>query len=82
MKNLLAGILATSAFLIGLSANATSQVETWETNEGASVYFLHAPEIPIMDMVVSVDAGSLREGSKYGLDEYLEVKYINFGGIN
>lgn len=67
MKNLLAGILATSAFLIGLSANATSQVETWKTKEGASVYFLHAPEIPIMDMVVSVDAGSLREGSKYGL---------------
>ncbi len=67
MKNLLAGILATSAFLIGLTANATSQVETWTTKEGASVYFLHAPEIPIMDMIVSVDAGSLREGSKYGL---------------
>ena len=27
-------------------------------------------------------SGLGREGSKYGLDEYLEVKYINFGGIN
>ncbi|HZJ94679.1 MAG TPA: NADP-dependent succinate-semialdehyde dehydrogenase [Thiopseudomonas sp.] len=27
-------------------------------------------------------SGIGREGSKYGLDEYLEIKYINFGGIN
>lgn len=67
MKNLLAGILATSAFLMGLTANGASQVETWKTKEGASVYFLHAPEIPIIDMIVSVDAGSLREGKQYGL---------------
>lgn len=67
MKNLLAGILATSAFLVGFTANATSQIETWNTKEGASVYFLHAPEIPIMDMIVSLDAGSLREGQQYGL---------------
>lgn len=27
-------------------------------------------------------SGLGREGSKYGLDEYLEVKYVNFGGIS
>ena len=27
-------------------------------------------------------SGLGREGSKYGLDEYLEIKYINFGGIS
>lgn len=27
-------------------------------------------------------SGLGREGSKYGLDEYLEIKYVNFGGIN
>jgi succinate-semialdehyde dehydrogenase/glutarate-semialdehyde dehydrogenase len=26
-------------------------------------------------------SGLGREGSKYGLDEYIEVKYICFGGI-
>lgn len=67
MKNLLAGILATSAFLVGLTANGASQVETWTTKEGADVYFLHAPEIPIVDMIVSIDAGGLREGQQYGL---------------
>ncbi|NLJ13506.1 MAG: aldehyde dehydrogenase family protein, partial [Gammaproteobacteria bacterium] len=27
-------------------------------------------------------SGLGREGSKYGLDEYLEVKYVNFGDIH
>ena len=27
-------------------------------------------------------SGLGREGSKYGLDEYLEIKYINFGAIS
>ena len=27
-------------------------------------------------------SGLGREGSKYGLDEYLEIKYINFGGVS
>lgn len=27
-------------------------------------------------------SGLGREGSKYGLDEYLEIKYVNFGGIS
>lgn len=28
------------------------------------------------------ESGLGREGSKYGLDEFLEVKYLCFGGIN
>jgi len=27
-------------------------------------------------------SGLGREGSKYGLDEYMEIKYINFGGVS
>lgn len=27
-------------------------------------------------------SGLGREGSKYGLDEYMEIKYVNFGGIS
>ena len=27
-------------------------------------------------------SGLGREGSKYGMDEYLEVKYLCFGGLN
>ena len=28
------------------------------------------------------ESGQGREGSKYGLDDYLEIKYLNMGGIN
>ena len=28
------------------------------------------------------ESGLGREGSKYGIDEYLEVKYICFGGVD
>jgi succinate-semialdehyde dehydrogenase/glutarate-semialdehyde dehydrogenase len=28
------------------------------------------------------ESGSGREGSKYGIDDYLEIKYVLMGGIN
>jgi len=28
------------------------------------------------------ESGTGREGSKYGIDDYLEIKYLNMGGIN
>jgi succinate-semialdehyde dehydrogenase/glutarate-semialdehyde dehydrogenase len=28
------------------------------------------------------ESGLGREGSKYGIDEYLEIKYVSLGGIN
>ena len=28
------------------------------------------------------ESGNGREGSKYGLDDYLEIKYVCVGGIN
>jgi succinate-semialdehyde dehydrogenase/glutarate-semialdehyde dehydrogenase len=27
------------------------------------------------------ESGMGREGSKYGIDEYLEIKYVSLGGI-
>lgn len=43
-------------------------------NEG----LLSAPEAPFGGVKQS---GLGREGSKYGVDEYLEVKYVCFGGL-
>jgi len=28
------------------------------------------------------ESGNGREGSKYGMDEYIEIKYITLAGIN
>ena len=67
MKKLLTTLLTTTLLITGVHAIAASKVETWETTEGANVYFLHAPEIPMIDLIVALDAGSFREGDQYGL---------------
>lgn len=43
-------------------------------NEG----LLSMPEAPFGGVK---ESGLGREGSKYGIDEYLEVKYVCFGGL-
>ncbi len=50
-----------------LSVAATPKIEEWKTAEGAKVLYMHAPEIPMMDLIVALDAGSFREGKEYGL---------------
>ena len=46
---------------------AGPQIETWHTANGAKVLFVHAPEIPMLDVRVVFDAGSARDGEKPGL---------------
>lgn len=67
MKKIMTMLLVAISFVFSMTAQASSKVETWKTQEGASVYYLNAPEIPMLDIIVSVDAGSIREGEAYGL---------------
>ncbi len=53
-------------FLSGV-AHAGPAIQTWETNNGARVYFVAAPELPMVDLRVVFDAGSARENDKWGL---------------
>jgi zinc protease len=46
---------------------AGPQIQTWSTANGAKVLFVHAPEIPMLDVRVVFDAGSARDGEKPGL---------------
>ncbi len=68
MRKIITTLLTTLTFSITTLAHAQiSKVQTWNTDEGASVYLLEAKEIPIVDLIVAVNAGSAREGDKYGL---------------
>lgn len=49
------------------SAQATPQIQTWQTENGARVLFVPAPELPMVDVRVVFDAGSARDGDKPGL---------------
>jgi zinc protease len=49
------------------SAQASPKIETWKTSSGAEVYYVHAPELPMVDMQLVFDAGSSRDAELPGL---------------
>ena len=54
----------------GLAAPAeavTIPIEHWTTSTGARVYYVNAPELPMLDVRVVFDAGSARDGDRPGL---------------
>lgn len=64
----LTAVLAFStSVLLSSTAHAGPSIQTWETSNGAKVYFVAAPELPMADIRVVFDAGSAREGDKWGL---------------
>ncbi len=42
-------------------------IEHWQTKNGAKVYFVAAPELPMVDVRVVFDGGGARDGTKPGL---------------
>ncbi len=50
-----------------LSVFAIPTIQHWETNNGAQVYYVPAPDLPMVDIQVVFDAGSARDGNKSGL---------------
>lgn len=48
-------------------AHANPTIQHWETKNGARVFFVPAPQLPIVDIRVIFDAGSARDHGKPGL---------------
>ncbi len=67
MKNLLISSITTVAFIFSWSAQAAPKIEQWQTSKGTPVYYVHAPELPMVDIQMVFDAGSSRDGDKPGL---------------
>lgn len=57
------------AALAGVSQTlqAAPEIQSWQTNNGARVFFVAAPELPMVDVRVVFDAGSARDGGRSGL---------------
>jgi zinc protease len=60
-------IILSLLLLISWSAQASPKIETWKTSKGAEVYYVHAPELPMVDMEIVFDAGGSRNGDLPGL---------------
>ena len=48
-------------------AHAVPDIQTWKGAQGAQVYYVHAPGLPIVDLQVTFNAGSARDGKLSGL---------------
>jgi zinc protease len=53
--------------LLSAAALAGPNIEQWQTSNGARVYFVAAPEIPMVDTRVVFAAGSARDGAHAGV---------------
>ncbi|MEX2516378.1 MAG: insulinase family protein, partial [Gammaproteobacteria bacterium] len=62
-KSILISVLLLSMPL----AQATPDIEHWQTSRGIDVYFVQADELPMVDVQLVFDAGSARDGGKLGL---------------
>jgi len=53
--------------LLASTVQALPDIKTWQTEKGAKVLFVEAPELPMVDIRLVFDAGSSRDGGHPGL---------------
>jgi len=60
---------ATALFALNVvvPAHAMAPIQHWQTANGARVYFVPAPELPMVDIQVVFNAGSARDDGRPGL---------------
>ncbi|MCW8841750.1 MAG: insulinase family protein [Gammaproteobacteria bacterium] len=66
-KRLFAPLLLALLSIGGNAALAVPDIQHWRTDNGARVYFVEAPELPMVDIRVVFDAGAARGGGLPGL---------------
>ena len=54
-------------FLLAQLAWAGVDIQHWQTSQGARVYFVQTPSLPMADIRVAFDAGSARDEVQFGL---------------
>ncbi len=60
-------LLFLGILILPLAVQAGPRIEHWQTSNGAEVYFVAAPELPIVDVQVVFDAGSARDEANPGV---------------
>jgi zinc protease len=67
LKKTFATLLALVLLVLAPLTQAGPKIEHWTTGNGLRVYYVHAPDLPMLDMRLIFDAGSDRDGDKPGL---------------
>ena len=55
------------ALIFSQVVHAAPEIQTWKTSQGIPVYFVNAPELPMIDINIVFDAGSSRDADQSGL---------------
>ena len=55
------------SLLTSQAVSANPVIEQWQTKKGARVFFVEAPELPMVDIKIAFDAGSARDGENSGI---------------
>lgn len=66
-KPALVASLALAALFASVGVQAAPKIESWQTDNGAKVLFVEAPDLPMVDVRIVFSAGSARDGDKPGL---------------
>lgn len=66
-KHSILGLLPFIFSLVSLPSYAAPAIEHWSTDNGARVYFVPAPGLPMVDIQLTFDAGSAHDGDKKGV---------------
>ena len=74
----LIGLVASLALVA--TAHAGPKVESWQTSGGAKVMYVHAPDLPMVDVRVVLDAGSARDGELPGLARFTSAMLTEGAG--
>lgn len=53
--------------MVSQTASAAAKIEHWQTPQGSRVYYVRTEGLPMVDVQVLFDAGSARDGEKFGL---------------
>ena len=56
-----------SIFFYANSLVASPEIEYWNTSNGTEVYYVHAPQLPMVDIQIIFDAGSIRDDGQLGI---------------
>ncbi|SEA46173.1 zinc protease [Thiothrix caldifontis] len=67
LKKIVLAQLALWLVVFASFAQAAPKIEHWTTANGLRVYYVPAPELPMLDLRLVFDAGSARDGAKPGL---------------
>lgn len=54
-------------FIGSQAAMAAAKIDHWQTPQGSRVYYVHTEGLPMADIQVLFDAGSARDGGRFGL---------------